>query len=125
MTRPMPTVILAGEVPFLRSLIRLALEDEGFSVVDECTTIEEVLVSAHRHHPDVVLLDLGEDEVSTVRLIEDLLDVDIHMAIIAVSDVDATHGEKLFAAGATAYLQKPFSMYDLVDTIRKVAPVFK
>ncbi len=125
MTRPMPSVIIAGDVSFLRSLIRLALEDEGFIVVDESSSLEEVMVAMHRHHPDVVLIDLGLDEFVTVRLIEDLLDVDSHTAVIVVTESQTNMGEKFFAAGATAYLTKPFSMFDLVDTIRKVAPVYK
>jgi FixJ family two-component response regulator len=31
----------------------------------------------------------------------------------------------MLASGARAFLQKPFSMYDLIDLIRKVAPMKK
>ncbi len=124
MNRPMPTVIIAGDIPFLISLVRIALEDEGFTVLDECTSPENLMISVARMRPQVVFLDLGLEEFETIRTIEDLLDIEPTMAIIAVTEQGAGQGEKMLAAGAMAYLLKPFSMYDLVDIIRKVTPMY-
>ncbi|MHA1653726.1 MAG: response regulator [Candidatus Thorarchaeota archaeon] len=124
MVKPCPSIVLAGDVPFLRSLVRIALEDEGLHVLKECSNPEELLDAVRTMHPDVVLLDLNTNEFETVRLIEHILDIDPEVAIVAVSEGVTGASEKVFAAGARAYLQKPFSMYDLVDLIRKVAPVF-
>ena len=118
-------VVIAGVVPFLRTLLRMAIEEEGFLVVGENDDIASLLATCVSERPDIVLLDLEMEEGKTLRLIEDILDVDPGMAIIAVSDPKEEYGESILAAGARAYLQKPFSTYDLTDIMRKVSPVLR
>ncbi|NWF96959.1 MAG: response regulator [Candidatus Thorarchaeota archaeon] len=118
-------VIIAGIVPFLRTLLRMAIEEEGFVTVAEAEDPSSLLMLCDREKPDILILDLELDEPRTLRLIEDILDLDPTIAIVAVSDPRQGYGETALAAGARAYLQKPFSTYDLVDTMRKVAPVLR
>jgi len=115
-------VIIGGDVPFLRVLLKMAMEDAGFQVVDEVMDRTELLTACIRKKPDVVILDLKLSHEESVRLIEDLLDVDASVAIVAVADIEEGYSDKVLAAGARAFIQKPFSMYDLIDLIRKVAP---
>ena len=115
-------VIIGGDVPFLRVLLKMAIEDAGFKVIDEVTSRADLLVSCLKNRPDVVVLDLELTDDENIRLVEDLLDIDPSISIIAISDLVEGYTETILAAGARAYLQKPFSMYDLIDLIRKVAP---
>ncbi|MFX1471852.1 MAG: response regulator [Promethearchaeota archaeon] len=115
-------VIIAGDVPFLRVLLKMAIEDAGFIVIEEATNQTDLLVSCLKKNPDVVILDLELADEDNIRLVEDLLDIDSSVSIIAISDLVEGYTETILAAGARAYLQKPFSMYDLVELIRKVAP---
>jgi DNA-binding NarL/FixJ family response regulator len=115
-------VIIGGDVPFLRVLLKMAIEDAGFTVVDEVTSQTELLVACLKKKPDVVILDLELSDDENIRLVEDLLDIDPSVSIIAISDLVEGYTETILAAGARAYLQKPFSMYDLIELIRKVAP---
>jgi DNA-binding NarL/FixJ family response regulator len=100
----------------------MAIEDAGFTVVDEVDNQTELLVSCLKKKPDVVILDLELTDDENIRLVEDLLDIDPSLSIIAISDLVEGYTETILAAGARAYLQKPFSMYDLIELIRKVAP---
>jgi DNA-binding NarL/FixJ family response regulator len=115
-------VIIAGDVPFLRVLLKMAIEDAGFIVIEEVTNQTDLLVSCLKKNPDVVILDLELPDEDNIRLVEDLLDIDSSVSIIAISDLVQGYTETILAAGARAYLQKPFSMYDLVELIKKVAP---
>lgn len=115
-------VIIGGDVPFLRVLLKMAIEDAGFTVIDEVTSRAELLDACIKKDPDIVLLDLELSDDENIRLVEDLLDIDPSVSIIAISDLVEGYTETILAAGARAYLQKPFSMYDLIDLIRKVAP---
>lgn len=115
-------VIIAGDVPFLRVLLKMAIEDAGFEVIDEVTNRTELLYSCLKKKPDVVVLDLELADDENIRLVEDILDIDTSISIIAISDLVEGYSETILAAGARAYLQKPFSMYDLIELIRKVAP---
>jgi DNA-binding NarL/FixJ family response regulator len=74
--------------------------------------------------PAVVLIDFNLDQIEIVRLIESLLDIDPVLALVVLMDPITGQGETILAAGARAFLQKPFSMYDMTDIVRKVKPVY-
>jgi len=116
-------VIVAGEVPLLRVLLKMALEDSGFDVLGEADDRESLLIMCQGSNPSVVLIDFNIDQQDIVRLIEDLLDIDPVVAIVIISDLVEGQSETVLAAGARAFLQKPFSMYDMTDIVRKVTPV--
>ena len=121
---PHSGIIVAGEIPLLRVLLKMALEDAGFDVVGEADDAQSLLVLSQSQKPAVVLIDFNMDESELVRLIEDILDVDPIIAVVVISDPINGIGETVLAVGARAFLQKPFSMYDMTDTVRKVKPVF-
>ena len=118
-------VVIACDVPLLGALLRLSIEDAGFEVVREVSQNTELLVAVSQHVPDIVILDLELPEVESIKLIESLLDLHSTLAIVTVSNSEDDLGEMVFAAGARAFLRKPFSMYDLIDIVKKVAPVFR
>jgi len=118
-------VVIACDEPLLGALLRLSIEDAGFEVIREVSQSTELLVAVSQHVPDIVILDLELPEVESVQLIESILDLDSTLAIVTVSDSEDDLGEMVFAAGARAFLRKPFSMYDLIDIVRKVAPVYR
>ncbi len=125
MRRTNPSIVVAGDVSFLRSLVRIALEDDGMRVLAECSSGIELLDLVRTHHPDVVVMDISLDEHEMVRLIESILDIDSGTSIVVITEGRFGENERLLAAGARAYIMKPFSMYDLTDIVRKVAPVFR
>ena len=121
---PHSGVIVAGEVPLLRVLLKMALEDGGFDVIGEADDAQSLLVMSQSQNPSVVLIDFNIEQTNLVRLIEDILDIDPIIAVVVISDPIDGIGEKVLSAGARAFLQKPFSMYDMTDTVRKVKPVY-
>ncbi|NHI88543.1 MAG: DNA-binding response regulator [Candidatus Thorarchaeota archaeon] len=121
---PHSGVIVAGEIPLLRVLLKMALEDSGFNVVGEADDAQSLLILSQSLKPAVVLIDFNIEQSGLVRLIEDILDVDPVISIVVISDPIEGVGETVLAVGARAFLQKPFSMYDMTETVRKVKPVF-
>ncbi|MGY5859067.1 MAG: response regulator [Candidatus Thorarchaeota archaeon] len=117
-------VIIAGEVPLLRVLLKMALEDSGFDVIAEAESAESLVIECKGSSPSVVLIDFNMEQEDIVRLIENLLDIDPVVAIVVISDLVDGQNETVLAAGARAFLQKPFSMYDMTDIVRKVKPVY-
>ncbi|TFG29876.1 response regulator [Candidatus Thorarchaeota archaeon] len=102
----------------------MALEDAGFDVVAEAEDTENLLIQCQGNRPAVVIIDFNMDQIEIVRLIEHLLDIDPIVAIVVISDIADGQTEMVLAAGARAFLQKPFSMYDMTDIVRKVKPVY-
>ena len=116
-------IIVAGEVPLLRVLLKMALEDAGYSVISEADSAENLLVMCQGHKPSVVVIDFNMKLSDIVRLVESLLDIDPVIAVVVLSEPTEGVGETVLAAGARGYLQEPFSMYDMTDLVRKVKPV--
>jgi len=102
----------------------MALEDSGFEVIAEAENVEELLIECKGNSPSVVLIDFNIEQEDIVRLIENLLDIDPVVAIVVISDLVEGQNETVLAAGARAFLQKPFSMFDMTDIVRKVKPVY-
>lgn len=102
----------------------MALEDGGFDVIGEADDPQSLLVMSQSQNPAVVLIDFNIEQHDLVRLIEDILDIDPIIAVVVISDPIDNISETVLAAGARAFLQKPFSMYDMTDTVRKVKPVY-
>jgi DNA-binding NarL/FixJ family response regulator len=117
-------VIIAGEVPLLRVLLKMALEDSGFDVIAEAESAENLLIECRGNNPAVILIDFNMEQEEIVRLIENVLDIDPIVAIVVISDLIDGQNETVLAAGARAFLQKPFSMYDMTEIVRKVKPVY-
>jgi two-component system KDP operon response regulator KdpE len=104
------------EPQLLRALIT-NLRARGYEV-DAATTGEIALELAARHHPDVVVLDLGLPSMSGIDVIRGLRGWS-EVPIIVLSARDAER-EKIAAldAGADDYVTKPFGMGELLARVR-------
>src|SRR5215217_9315880 len=101
----------------IRTAVKLALEDEGWTV-EEAETGEEALQSFSRHAADVVLIDImlpGIDGFEVCRSIRRSSDVPIVMVTARADTHDVVAG---LEAGADDYLTKPFAPKELSARIR-------
>ena len=101
----------------IRTSVRLALEEEGWSV-DEAATGEDALISFTRNPTDVVLIDImlpGMDGFEVCRSIRRTSDVPIIMVTARNDTHDVVAG---LEAGADDYLTKPFAPKELSARIR-------
>jgi DNA-binding response OmpR family regulator len=101
----------------IQAAMRLALEDEGYSVV-EAASGEEALDLFGRRPADVVLIDLmlpGIDGFEVCRSIRRQSDVPIVMVTARADTHDVVAG---LEAGADDYVTKPFVPKELAARIR-------
>ena len=101
----------------IRSAVKLALEDEGWTV-DEAGSGEEAIELFHRSAPDVVLIDImlpGIDGFELCRNLRRHSDVPIVMVTARNDTHDVVAG---LEAGADDYLTKPFAPKELSARIR-------
>ena len=110
----------------IRTAVRLALEDEGWTV-DEAENGEEALVKFAQSPTDVVLIDImlpDIDGFEVCRAIRRQSDVPIVMVTARDDTHDVVAG---LEAGADDYLTKPFAPKELSARIRallrRVRPV--
>ncbi len=105
----------------IRQLIRVNLELEGFEVVTAGDGVE-CLEVVHQVRPDAVTLDVVMPRLdglrTAARLRADPRTRDLPIAIVSACtqyEVDAG-----FAAGADAYLSKPFEPAELIRLVRQL-----
>ena len=101
----------------IRSAVKLALEDEGWTV-DEASSGEVAIDQFARNAPDVVLIDImlpGIDGFELCRTLRKTSDVPIVMVTARNDTHDVVAG---LEAGADDYLTKPFAPKELSARIR-------
>ncbi len=101
----------------IRTAVRLALEDEGWTVA-EAGNGEEALTQFQQDPADVVLIDImlpGIDGFEVCRSIRRTSDVPIVMVTARADTHDVVAG---LEAGADDYLTKPFAPKELSARIR-------
>jgi DNA-binding NtrC family response regulator len=102
----------------IRLLCRVNLELEGFAVL-EAGTLGEARHRLAEEPVEVVLLDLHIGNQSGRDLLEELLDADPPIPVALVTG--STDPESASGAGAAAVLPKPFTITELVETVRTLA----
>jgi two-component system KDP operon response regulator KdpE len=110
-------VLVVDDERSIRRALEINLSVRGYAV-DVAATGEEALVLAARHHPDVVILDLGLPGISGREVIEGLRGwSDVPIVVLSARDAER---EKVIAldAGADDYVTKPFGIDELLARVR-------
>jgi two-component system KDP operon response regulator KdpE len=109
-------LVVDDEAPIRRTM-RANLEARGY-VVDLAENGEQALALAARHHPDVVLLDLGLPGIDGLAVIDGLRG----WSQVPIVVLSARGGERdkvaALDAGADDYVAKPFGMDELLARLR-------
>ena len=113
----MGLVLAVDDEPQLLRALITNLKARGYEV-DAATTGEIALEMAARHHPDVVVLDLGLPAMSGIEVIHGLRGW-TEVPIIVLSARDAER-EKIAAldAGADDSATKPFAIGELLERVQ-------
>jgi DNA-binding response OmpR family regulator len=117
--RSVRTVLVVDDEPDIVRILRDYLERAGFAVLT-ATDGESALATAHRHRPDIVLLDLtlpALDGLDVARALRRDAEVPIIMLTARTEETDRIVGLEL---GADDYVAKPFSPREVVARVRAV-----
>lgn len=115
-----PRILVVDDVPTVLQALRMRLEAEGFEVVTARDGVEAI-DRAREHHPDLVLLDLMLPRLTGERVCEVLRgDPGLRGVPIVVLSARVGESERLraLAAGADAFLSKPYDVAQLLGEIR-------
>lgn len=110
----LPCVLVVDDDPVTRRFVRAVLEGLGLRI-EEAEDGEAGIAMAEQLHPDVVVLDVTLPGISGVETARRLRGGTKVLMLTGVDDPDVEHEAE--AAGAVAYLVKPFSPRELLDTI--------
>ncbi|MEM7556184.1 MAG: response regulator [Cyanobacteria bacterium P01_A01_bin.84] len=118
----MKTVLVVDDTPSQLELINLYLKDSGYTVIT-ATNAKEALSKAVFNPPDAIITDIVMPEMSgfefcrRLKRTRETNEVPIIICSSKDKEIDKIWGMR---QGATMYLTKPFSKYDLINAVKSV-----
>ena len=100
------SIVLADDDDRFRSIVRSALEDDGYAVVAEAGNAGEARAMAELHQPDVIVIDLVMEGSEGLSTAEELLADDPDRPVLVMSSLfDPVVEQQAVRLGAW-YLEK-------------------
>jgi DNA-binding NarL/FixJ family response regulator len=118
-SRPI-SVYLVDDVPELRELVRLGLEeDPDFEIAGEAGDGRSGIDGIAATEPDAALVDLSMPDMDGLQAIPEIRERHPDLAIIVLSGFSADRmGEIVLDRGADAYIEKGTPIQDIRDATR-------
>ncbi len=112
-------VMIVDDDYTMNSLLKMLLEMDGFKVL-LCPQADEVLTLARSEKPDVLLMDIHIGDADGVEILRTIRrDAGLQaLPVIIQSGMDLE--DKCKAAGASAFILKPYPPDHLGATLKKV-----
>jgi len=117
------TVLTVDDSRTMREMLRLALADAGFRVVQAEDGIHGLEV-LQAETPQVIVTDINMPRMDGFGFIEGVRADPAHRAtpvLVLTTESDAAKKQRARDAGATGWIVKPFDPVKLIDAVRRVA----
>jgi two-component system KDP operon response regulator KdpE len=113
---PARILVIDDEAP-IRRFLRVALEAEGYGVI-EAGTAREGLAMAAREAPALVVIDLGLPDADGLSVLRDLRGWSPVPVLILSVRADESDKVEALDAGAQDYVVKPFGVKEFLARVR-------
>jgi len=110
-------ILIVEDDTAIRRFVRQALEAEGHQVF-EADSVKRGLIESGTRKPDLLILDLGLPDGDGVELIHDLRGWSTLPVIVLSARAGEPDKIEALDAGADDYLEKPFSVGELLARVR-------
>src|SRR6476659_4230162 len=117
-------VVIAEDEALIRLDLREMLEEEGYQVVAEAADGESAVALVLEHRPDLAVLDVKMPRLDGITAAEQIAAARAAPVVMLTAFSQRELGERARAAGAMAYLVKPFTKADLVPAIEMAVSRF-
>ncbi|HXQ46418.1 MAG TPA: response regulator [Caulobacteraceae bacterium] len=123
MTADPKTILTVDDSRTMRDMLRLALAEAGYRVVQAVDGIEG-LERLDAEGADVIITDINMPNLDGLGFIERVRGDQRHRAtpiLVLTTESEPEMKDRARKAGATGWIVKPFNPGKLVDAIRRVA----
>jgi AmiR/NasT family two-component response regulator len=110
-------VLIAEDEALIRLDLKEMLQEEGYDVVGEAGDGEQAVKLAEELRPDIVILDVKMPVLDGISAAERIVGDKIAPVVMLTAFSQRDLVERAVAAGAMAYVVKPFGKADLLPTI--------
>jgi two-component system, OmpR family, KDP operon response regulator KdpE len=117
LSTPQPVALVLEDEREIRQFVRIALEDEGWHVI-EAGTVKQGLIEAGTRRPDLVIVDLGLPDGDGVDFIREVRTWSGMPIIVLSARVHENDKVGALDAGADDYITKPFGTGELLARTR-------
>ena len=110
-------VLIAEDEALIRMDLREMLEEDGHEIVAEARDGAEAIEFARSLGPDIVFMDINMPGVSGIEAAEVLGAERVAPVVMVTAFSQASYVEQAAAAGAMAYVVKPFTRTDVLPAM--------
>lgn len=115
-------ILVVDDSEFSRKTISDILSDEGYNVVGDAGSAEDAINVLSKTPCQILILDVVMPDISGIELATKLLETVKDMYIIMISSLAQEQVIiESISAGATDFIQKPFSREQLISSVEKTA----
>lgn len=117
------TILTVDDSRTIRDMLKMALQQEGFNVVQAVDGEDGLRVLAETT-PQVIITDINMPKLDGFGFIENVRAQDCWRGVpilVLTTESDGEKKKKAKKAGATGWIVKPFNPAKLIDAVRKVA----
>lgn len=112
-----PRVVIAEDEALIRLDLAEMLAEEGYDVVGQAADGEQAVALAKEHRPDLVVMDVKMPRMDGITAAAEIARERIAPVVMLTAYSQRDLVQRAGAAGAMAYLVKPFTATDLVPAI--------
>ncbi|MDD9939479.1 MAG: response regulator [Myxococcales bacterium] len=115
-------ILIVDDSSAMRAYVRATLEDSFGATVEEATSGFEALRVLPRERFDLVVVDINMPNINGLELISFMRRSETHKEtplVIISTEASKRDRERAFSLGANAYLAKPFTSEQLLETLEQ------
>ena len=119
----MATILVVDDEPFIREIIQVTLEKNGYTVLLAENGEKALWIcNAHQGEIDILMADIKMEKMDGIQLAKHMKATRPSLRVVFISGFEerAMLAEYGSLPEGVVYLRKPFSLKTVEDTIRKV-----
>ncbi len=117
----MANILLIDDSMLARNLLRLILENAGYTICGEAPNGKEGLEKYKQLKPDLVFCDIMMDEMNGLECMRAILSVNPDANVVILTSVgDELHLDEAIKSGAKGFFKKPVVPVDLLKITEKL-----